>query len=264
MPGPIQEIIRHSDLIAAMTWRTFQQRYKGTFGGPVWAVCSPLLMITVYTIVFSVFLKIRFGQKDTPLQFAMYLLCGMLPWIALSESLSGGVVVIKNNANLVKRVIFPLEVLPLNLVLASVMQQTIGSLFLLPLLFLEAGRLHWTLLFFPVFLSLQVLLIVGFNWILSSLSVYIPDTVQFMNVLLPLWMLCTPIFYPESLVPPDFAFLLKINPMAGLIKLYRETMIHGQIPGLGVWLWGGIPCLASFFLGYIVFGKLKKGFADVL
>jgi lipopolysaccharide transport system permease protein len=264
MSEVIRTLFRHSDLVATMTWRTFQERYKGSLGGPVWAVCSPLLMITVYTIVFSLFLKIRFGQKDTPLQFAMYLLCGMLPWIALSESLSGGVVVIKNNANLVKRVLFPLEILPLNLVLANVMQQTIGSVFLLPLLFLEAGRLHWTLLFFPLFLSLQILLIVGLSWILSSLSVYVPDTAQVVNVLLPLWMLCTPIFYPESLVPPDFVFILRINPMAGLIKLYRETMIHGRIPGLATWLWGGIPCLVFFFLGYIVFTRLKKGFADVL
>ena len=247
-----------------MTWRGFTARYRGSFGGLFWSVFQPLVMMVIYTVVFSLFLKVKFATDESPFSFSVYLLCGLLPWQAFSEGLSASTTVVRSNVNLVKRVVFPLEILPLNLALTAAIQQVIGFILLIPLVWLVTGQLHWSLLFVPVILMLQLLFAIGMNWIVASLAVYLPDLGQLVSLLLTMWMFLTPVFYPEKVVPPQMLIIFRLNPMARLVALYRNAFMTGLMPSLRGFIGAVALCLLFFLAGYFWFMRTKKGFADVL
>jgi lipopolysaccharide transport system permease protein len=264
LPGLVRNLARHRELIRSMAWRDFTARYRGSFGGLFWSLLQPLVMMAVYTVVFSLFLKVKFATDASPLTFSVYLLCGLLPWQAFSEGLSASTSVIRANVNLVKRVVFPLEILPMNLALAAAVQQLIGFALLVPLAWWMTGQLYWTLLFVPVILALQLLFAVGMNWMAASLAVYLPDLGQLISLLLTMWMFLTPIFYPEDVVPPQALIIFRLNPMARLVTLYRNAFMSGQLPSLDGLVGALALCGLVFLLGYFWFMRTKKGFADVL
>lgn len=264
LPGLARNLFRHRELIRTMTWRNFNARYRGSFGGLFWSFVQPLVMMVIYTIVFSLFLKVRFSTDSSPFTFSVYLLCGLLPWNALSEGLAQSTNVIRTNVNLVKRVVFPLEILPINLALTTAIQQVIGFALLLPLAWLVTGQLSWTLSVVPAILAFQLLFAIGLNWIIASLAVYFPDLNQLVPLLLTVWMFLTPIFYPDDVVPAWASPIFRLNPMARLVRHYRDAFLYGQVPswqGLAI---TGILCLAVFMFGYFWYMHTKKGFADVL
>ncbi len=264
LPGLVHNLGRHRELIRTMAWRDFTARYRGSFGGLFWSVIQPLVMMVIYTVVFSLFLKVKFTTDASPLTFSVYLLCGLLPWQAVSEGLSRSTGVIRSNVNLVKRVVFPLEILPVNLALTAAIQQVIGFALLVPLAWWVTGGLNWTLLFVPVILALQLLFAMGLNWAAASLAVYLPDLRQFITLLLTMWMFLTPIFYPEDVVPPQALIIFRLNPMARLVTLYRGAFMKGLLPSLDGFIGAVILCLLAFLLGYFWFMRTKRGFADVL
>jgi lipopolysaccharide transport system permease protein len=247
-----------------MTWRDFISRYRGSFGGLFWSIIQPLVMMVVYTTVFSLFLKIKFSTDASPFTFSVYLLCGLLPWNAFSEGMSLSKDIIRLNVNLVKRVVFPLEILPINAALTASIQQMIGFFLLVPLAWVVSQNLYWTLLFVPVILALQLLWAIGMNWIVASLTVYLPDMGQFISLVLGIWFFLTPVFYPEDVVPPEASILFQLNPMARLVKLYRRAFMTGGSPGPEELLGTAFFCAFVFLLGYFWFMHAKKGFADVL
>ena len=221
-------------------------------------------MMVIYTVVFSGFFNIRFNKSDSPFTFAVYLLCGLLPWTAFAESFAQANTLIRQNSNLVKRVVFPLEILPFSMVLVSIIQQLIGFLLLLPLAWLVNQHLSWSLFAILIILPLQILLFTGINWIWSSLSVYIPDIRQVTTVLLTALMLLTPIYYPEDAVPKWAAPYIRLNPFASLATMYRQSIMQGIFPNGLQFLKFAVIGLGTFMLGYFWFTKTKKGFADVL
>jgi len=262
--GLVRNLAGHGELIQIMAWRDFTARFRGSFGGLFWSLFHPLVMMVTYTVVFSLFLKLRFSTDASPFTFSVYLLCGLLPWSAISEGLQVSKDVIRSNVNFVKRVVFPLEILPLNAALTSSIQQIFGFFLLIPLAWALTGSLFWTLFFVPVIIILQLLLAIGLNWMAAGLAVYLPDFSQFLNLLLMVWMFLTPIFYPEDIVPPQALFIFRLNPMAHLVRMYRGAFMIGELPGLESFLGTGFFCAFVFFLGYFWFMHAKKGFADVL
>jgi homopolymeric O-antigen transport system permease protein len=264
LPGLARHLLRHGELIASMTWRDFGARYRGSFGGLVWSVFQPLVMMVIYTLVFSVFLKVKFTSDSNPFEFSVYLLCGLLPWNALSESLTQSTQVIRSNVNLVKRVVFPLEILPLNLALAAAIQQLIGFALLVPLAWLVTGQLQASLLFVPVILVLQLLFVTGMNWLAASLAVYLPDLRHVISLVLMVWMFLTPVVYPEDVVPAHLLILFRLNPMARIVTLYRNAFMTGLLPSPRGLVGAVALCLLVFMAGYFWFMRTKRGFADVL
>ena len=259
-----RNIFLRRELIRILTWRDFQSRFRGSAGGLFWSIIQPLFMMIIYTIVFSAFLKVRFGSSDSPYVFAVYLLCGLLPWNAFSEGLLLSTNLIRSNQNLVKRVVFPLEVLPINISLVALLQQGIGMALLIPLTILVAGQIYWTLILIPVVLLLQVLFQTGVNWLWTSFSVYIPDLRQFTTMLVTILMFITPIFYPEDMIPDRARFIVDINPMALIIGLYRSLMLEGQLPDPGRILAVLIISTFTFMVGYFWYMRHKKHFSDFL
>jgi lipopolysaccharide transport system permease protein len=260
----VLSLTKQRELIALMTWRDFSSRYRGSMGGLLWSVIQPLVMMVIYTIVFSLFLKIRFSTDASPFTFSVYLLCGLLPWTAFSEGIFRCKDIIRGNINLVKRVVFPLEILPLNVIFAATIQQIIGLVLLIPLAWVVSGNLYWTILLVPVIMLMQLLFAAGMNWITASLAVYLPDIGHMINLILAVWMFLTPIFYPEDVVPAQALVLFEINPMARLVHLYRAAFMTGQLPALGYVLGTFFSCLCIFLIGHFWFEHTKSGFADVL
>ena len=262
-PG-IALISEHSGLIRSLVRRDLSNRYKGSLGGWAWAVITPAVMIVIFTVIFSGIFQARFGSHSSPLTFALYLFCGLLPWIAFSEGIQRSTTILLENVNLIKRVVFPIEALPVNVALSGIVQQLVGTFVLLVANLALGGSLHATVLLLPVLLVVQLMATLGLAWLAASLGVFLRDVSQASHLVLQTWLYLTPVFYPEEMVPPRFHWLVRFNPMAPLIRSYRRILIDGIAPdwvGLGYTLAFGVVCL---MFGYWWFERTKKAFADVI
>ncbi len=254
----------HRALLFSMVRREVSQRYRGSFLGPIWAILTPAVQIVIFTLIFSGIFQARFGGESGPLGFAVYLFCGLLPWLAFAEAVQRSTTVVVEHVNLVKRVVFPVEALTVQLSLAALVQQGIGTVVLLMAALLLERILSPTLFFLPLLLIPQLLLTIGLGWLVASFGVFLRDTGQLVQLSLMAWMYLTPIFYPESMVPAPYRWLVEANPMAPLIRSYRRVLLEGGLPdwsGLG---WTTIFALACFLTGYWWFIRTRKAFADVL
>lgn len=254
----------HRELVQSLVRRDLSNRYKGSMMGLFWAILTPAVQIAIFTLIFAGIFNSRFPNQRSQLGFAVYLFCGMLPWIAFSEAVQRATTSLTENINLVKRVVFPIEALPVNLVLSAITQQLIGTGILLVAALLLEGALHPTALLLPLLLIPQLLLTFGLSWLAASLGAFLRDTPQFTQLLLMVWLYLTPIYYPEEMIPPRFQWISQLNPMAPLIRSYRRILLEGQWPD-----WQGLAftlvfALVCFVFGYWWFERTKKAFADIL
>ena len=262
--GGILGLYRHRALIVSFAKRDLQARYKGSAVGLCWSVIHPLIMLALYTFVFSTILKVRVGASEGTEQFAIYLFCGMLPWNAFAEGLNRSTGVILEHSNLIKRAIFPSEILPVYPVIVGIVNQFIGFVILLAALLLVGHPMRPVMLLLPVIFILQFAITTGLAWIVAGATVFIRDLGQMLGVMLTLGVFLTPIFYPPSAVPQGMQALLAVNPMYALVEAYRSLILKGQLPA-----WGSVAFLASiaavlFLVGYRVFTRMQPAFADVL
>jgi len=250
-------------LIAEFTYRDFVARYKGATIGFTWAVITPLLIILIFTFVFSTILKVRFGGGRSA-DFVVYFLCGMIPWLTFSDALNRSASLIRENAHFVQRVIFPVEILPVAVSISGMIQLGIGLTLLLGLVGIFFTPLTWTVLLVPVLVVLQLLFTLGLAWTIASLGVFLRDTSHAIGIGTQMWMFLTPIIYPAELVPESLKILLIINPMAHLVQAYRLTIIEGTVPDLYGFLGLTFVMVMVAGLGYIFFMRSRPAFADVL
>lgn len=262
--GRILGLYRHRALIVSFVKRDLLARYKGSTVGLFWSVIHPLIMLVLYTFVFSTLLKVRVGISEGTEQFAVYLFCGLLPWNAFAEGLNRSTGVILEHSNLIKRAIFPSEILPVYPVIVGIVNELIGFAILLAALLLAGHRITVVMLLLPAIFLLQFVMTTGLAWIIAGATVFIRDLGQMVGVMLTLGVFLTPIFYPPSVVPPGMRFLLAVNPMYALVEAYRSLILRGQLPA-----WESVTFLASisavvFLVGYRVFTRMQPAFADVL
>ena len=254
----------HRGLMRSMVRRDITSRYKGSIIGPAWAIITPAVMIIVFTLIFSGIFKLRFGAESGPLSFALYLFCGLLPWTAFSDGILRSTSSLTDNVNLVKRVVFPTEALPVNLTLSAIALQMFGTIVLLVVALILENAVRPTVLLLPVLLIPQFLATVGLGWLMASLGVFMRDMQQFNQLALMAWMYLTPIFYPESYIPQKYQWMVNLNPMAPLVRSYRRILLEGKAPdwrGLTITMAFGLLC---FVFGYWWFQRTKKAFADIL
>lgn len=261
---PLWELPRRFDLISSLTRRELAARYRGSVLGIIWALVTPVVMIAIYTFIFAGIFGARFGATGSAWDFALYLFCGLLPWTAFQEAVQHSSTTIVGHANLVKRVVFPLEILPVSLALTSLVNQMFGTLALLVFLVIIRRELHLTTLWLPVLIAPQLLATLGVAWLVASLGVFLRDIVQGIALLLTTWLYLTPIIYPESVVPERYRPFINANPFTGLIRSYRRIMLEGAMPdwrGLAFFTGFAIIC---FVFGYWWFARTRKNFADVV
>jgi len=261
---PLWELPRRFDLILSLTRRELAARYRGSVLGIIWAMVTPVVMIAIFTFIFAGIFGARFGASGSAWDFALYLFCGLLPWTAFQESIQHSSNTIVSHSNLVKRVVFPLEILPISQALTGVANQMFGTVALLVAALLIRGELHLTLVWLPVLILPQLLVTLGLSWLVASLGVFLRDIVQGISLLLMTWLYLTPIIYPESVVPERFRAIIKANPFTYLIRSYRRILLEGAMPD-----WRGLAyfttfALVCFIFGYWWFARTRKNFADVI
>jgi lipopolysaccharide transport system permease protein len=254
--------MRH--LISVMVRRDLLGQYKGSVMGFFWTIINPLGHLLLYTFVFSVILKVRFGHDASTGNFALYLMAGLLPWGALSESLNRATSSIREQSNLVKRVVFPLEILPLAVVFSSLISESVGVGILAIVAACAGVKLTLAIFCLPLIMFAQFLFIGGLSWLLGSLGVYLQDLRHMMSLGLSVWMYASPIVYPASSFPPQLKFMIWFNPMAGIITDYRRVLLEGLYPDWPLFAMYTSLGLITWFGGYFFFNKTKRSFADVM
>lgn len=257
---------RQRQLIKQMAWREVAGRYKGSVMGLLWSFINPVLMLTVYTFVFSVVFKARWGVSggDSKATFALILFVGLIVHGLLAEALNRAPTLILNNTNYVKKVIFPLEVLPVVSLVSALFHSTISLIVLLIAFIAINGYLPWTVIFIPIVLLPLITLTLGLSWAIASLGVYIRDVGQTMSIITTIMLFLAPVFFPLSAIPEKYHVYILANPLTFIIEQAREVLIFGRLPdwlNLGIYM---IVASAVAWLGYIWFQKTRKGFADVL
>ena len=262
--GRLFGLYRHRALIWSFVRRDLQARYRGSAVGLFWSVIHPLIMLGLYTFVFSNIMKVRVGVSEGTEQFALYLFCGLLPWNAFAEGLNRSTGVILDNANLIKRAVFPSEILPIYPVIVGIVTELIGFAVLVAALLVTGHSIRPVMLLLPMILVLQVALTTGLAWIVAGTTVFVRDLGQILGVALTLGIFLTPIFYPPSIVPQGMRGFLVVNPMYALVEAYRSLILRGQLPS-----WESVALLASigavvFVVGHRVFTRMQPAFADVL
>jgi homopolymeric O-antigen transport system permease protein len=261
---PLLELPRRFELIESLVRRELAARYRGSVLGLVWAVLTPAVMIAIYTFIFAGVFGARFGARGTTLDYALYLFCGLLAWTAFQEAVQASAQTVVAHANLVKRVVFPLEALPVAQVCAALVTQLCGTLVLIVATLVMHGRLHATALWWPVLVVPQVLLMLGAAWLVASLGVFLRDTGQALALVLVAWMFLTPIIYPETVVPARYQPYINANPFTPLVRSYRRILIEGASPDWRGLAYFALFAVALFFFGYWWFARTRRNFADVL
>ncbi len=269
-PGTLlRSLWTNRQLIRQLTARYVQARFRGSVLGIVWSFVLPLLMLAVYTFVFGFVIKNNkwpaVFRNDSIFHFALLLYAGLIVYAVFSETISAATSAIVHNVNYVKKVVFPLEILPVCNLGAAVVQGLISFVVLIVCAAAITRSISPTLYYLPVVLIPLVMFTLGLAWWLASLGVFLRDMGQIVSVVLQMLMFMTPIFYPiADPLPKVFQQIMRLNPLTVIVENARRVLLFGQAPD---WLWLGITALISVVilqLGYIWFMKTKRGFADVI
>lgn len=258
-------LLRNRGLIAALIKREVIGRYRGSVIGIFWSFINPLLMLVVYTLVFSVVFKARWNAaSDSKTEFALVLFAGLMLFNLFAECVNRAPGLILSNVNYVKKVVFPLEVLPW-VALGSALFHMVVSLAVWLLAYVAFfGMPHLTVLLFPLVLLPLMMFVMGVSWLLASLGVFLRDVSQFIGIVTTVFMFLSPIFYPATALPEEYRYLLFINPMTPAIELARDVMYWGRLPDPLVLTVYIVTSAVIAWMGFAWFQKTRKGFADVL
>ncbi|MDO8894416.1 MAG: ABC transporter permease [Nitrosomonas sp.] len=260
---------QHYPLILQMVKREVIGRYRGSFLGILWTFVNPILMLAIYTFVFGVVFKVRLDSQSTELYddkfaFALLLFTGLILFNLFSECLSRSPGLVLANVNYVKKVIFPLEILPLVSLGSALFHAGISFLVLFTFMLVIDHSIHWTLIFLPIILLPLLLLILGLSWMLASIGVYVRDIGQFIGLILTMLLFMSPIFYPASALPESVRDYLFLNPLTFVIEQARAVTLYGQLPDwIGLVVYYMLASIVAW-AGLMWFMKTRKGFADVL
>ena len=253
-------------LVLSLARRDVLGRYSGSFLGLMWSFFNPLLMLGVYTYVFGIVFKARWNPDASTgiLEFAVVLFAGLLTFGIFSECVNRAPSLMMQNPGFVKRVVFPLEIMPW-VVLCSSLFHTLISLAVLALVMLAGfGALPATWPLIVVVLVPLILFVLGISWALAALGVYLRDLAQTINIVTTVMMFLCPIFYPASAVPEGFRWAVDWNPMSFFIEQTRAVLIWGRLPDFAGLAAAAIGGMAVAWLGLAVFQHARDGFADVL
>ncbi|WP_258401260.1 ABC transporter permease [Vibrio diazotrophicus] len=249
-----------------MTKRDILSRYKGSVLGVGWSLFTPLMMLAVYTFIFSVVFKAKWGgdigqPKST---FAVILFTGMIVFNIFSECFNRSTNLITSNSNYVNKVVFPLAILPWTILGSAIFHALISLAILIVAAFFLLGELHLTLLLLPIIWMPFFISLVGMMLLLSSIGVYFRDLGQITGVLTTVLMFTSPLFFPLSALPESLQPFLMLNPLAYFIEVTRDVVIWGRVPNVYFLAIVYFLSIILFKLGSICFDKLRKGFADVI
>jgi lipopolysaccharide transport system permease protein len=255
-------------LLKALVQRDLEARYKGSILGNVWPLLNQLSQLLIYTYVFSIVLRVKLtlnGLPENNLTFGLWLFAGLLPWIAFTSGLVPAAGSVVAQTNLVKKVVFPLVLLPLVPVLSAFVESTLGLVALIVFVAAITQTVHATLWLLPLVWMPQLLLTAGLAYLTAGLTVFLRDIPQTLGIVLNLWFYVTPIVYPADIIPERFRSLVFwLNPMAAIAETYRDLVLVGRVAHWGEWGVATGISVVAFTGGLWVYGRLRPAFADVL
>jgi lipopolysaccharide transport system permease protein len=257
---------RNRQLVWQMSKRDVLGRYRGSMIGVAWSFFNPIFMLAVYTFVFSFVFKSRWGEDVSGGQgsFAVILFAGMIVHGLFAECVNRAPSLLLNNINYVKKVVFPLEILPWTILVSALFHTAISVLVLLTAELLLMHSLPWTVILLPLVWLPFVVAIMGVSWFLASLGVYLRDVAQITGLVTTVLLFMSPVFYPLSKLPEKFQTLLLLNPLTFMIEQTREVLVWGNLPSWsGLFIYSICAGLIAW-LGFVWFQKTRGGFSDVL
>lgn len=256
MLGTIRELYQYREMLKNLVAKELRQRYKGSVLGFLWTFLNPLLMLVIYSIVFSTIMRINIKN------YSMFLFVGLLPWTFFSTSvlISAGSIV--NNANLIKKIYFPREVLPIAVAFTGLINYLLSLLILIPALIVFKIKITAAVFVLPLIIVLQLMMVLGFAFLVSSLNIYFRDLEHILGVFMTAWFYITPIIFPLQMVPEKFLWLVNLNPVAPLMLAYQDIFYYGVFPKWQSLTYVLLFSLAILFAGIIIFGRLKRNFAE--
>ena len=253
-----KNLYNYRELLKTNVKKEIRGKYKNSFLGVLWSFLNPLLQIAVYAIVFPLILR------NIQENYVIFLCCGLIPWTFFSVTISRSAFTMVENGNILKKVYFPREILPISVVTSEAVNFLISTIIIFAFVIFSGMGITKYILLYPVVLITQYLLLLAISFIVSSVCVYIRDLQHFIGVFLQLLFYATPIVYAADTIPEEFAWILKLNPMTYIINGYRDIFYNQTMPDIqGLLILIGIT-LVSIVICYLIFNKLQKGFAEEL
>lgn len=257
------------DLLRTLVRRDLEARYKGSVLGNLWPLVNQVSQLLIYTYVFSIVLKIKLSLKTAlpanDFTFGLWLFAGLLPWIAFTSGLLSAATSVIGQTNLVKKVVFPLALLPLVPILSSFIESSLGLTVLILWVAVTTKTLPTTLALLPLVWLPQLLLTAGIGYLAAGLTVFLRDIPQTLGMALNLWFYLTPIVYPASVIPERWrVWVFWLNPLTAIAEVYRDLVLVGEVKHWGEWGVASFVSLLVFFGGLTVYQRLRPAFADVL
>ena len=259
-----RNLITRRTLLYQLVRRDFEQRFVGSAAGWVWGIIHPLVLLASWTFVFQICLKTQLPKAEVTQNYTLFLFCGFLPWLLFQETVQRSAMSLLDNANLITKTVFPSEIVPVSVFLSSLVNHLFALALVTAAVLIWLGHLSPMLAFLPLYMLLNGLLAIGIGWIVSSLQVYLRDTAQVLTVVMTLWFWVTPIFISEEKIPSKVRFLVTANPLAHLVRAYRDRLLSDRLPSLRELAFLSACALGAFIVGGLFFRHLKRGFADVL
>lgn len=262
----IRSLGKHASLIRQMTWREVIGRYRGSWLGLAWSFFNPLLMLGVYTFVFSVVFQARWGTgaEESKADFAIILFVGLIIHAMFAELINRSPTLVTSNPSYVKKVVFPLEILPWMAAGSALFHAAISAIVLILMQLVLNHHLPWTAVIFPLVLFPLVPICIGFSYMLAALGVFVRDISQITVMLTTVLFFITPIIYPASGVPIEFRVWLKFSPLTFFVEEGRNTLLFGKLPDPANLALAYAAAAIVVWIGYALFQKARRGFADVL
>jgi lipopolysaccharide transport system permease protein len=259
-----RNLIERRTLLFQLVRRDFEQRFIGSAAGWFWGLIHPLVLLASWVFVFQWCLHTRLPPNEVTQNYSLFLFCGFLPWLLFQETVQRSASSMLDHANLITKTVFPAEIVPVSIFLSSLINHLLSLGLVIAVVGFYSGHFSLWMFSLPVYMLLIGFFAVGIGWIVASLQVYLRDTAQVLSVVLTFWFWITPIFIDEQLFPVRVRWLLRLNPLAFLVRAYRERLLSYRYPDPRDFLLIAAYALAAFVLGGLFFRHLKRGFADVL
>ena len=254
------QLYKYRELLLIWTEREIKIRYKQSILGISWGILQPLLLMIIFTVVFSLFA--RFPTEGIPYPIFSYV--GLLPWTFLSTSFSFGSNSLVTNMNLITKVFFPREILPLGSIGAGLFDFIIATSVFIPMLIFYKIHLTWLVVWIPLILTFQIILTMGITLLAAAIIVFYRDLRFIVPLGIQLWLFATPVVYSMNSIPKRYQSLLIVNPMTGIIEGYRQVLLYNQSPLNIALVYSVVFSIFIFIAGYFIFKRMEKLFADII
>lgn len=253
----LKEIYEYREMIFSLVRRDLRGRYKGSMLGFLWTFLNPLLQLAVYTMVFSIIMRSNIQQ------YYLFLFVALVPWIFFSTSLNGGCTCIMSNAEMVKKIYFPREVMPISFVSSCFINMLLSFVAVFGVLLVTGyGFNPLALLFMPLIMAIEYLLALGMVLLASALTVYFRDLAYILSILTMAWQFLTPVMYASSMLPEKLQAIWRLNPMTPVVEAYRAILYYKQVPDIGTLGAAFVLGLIFLVVGELMFRRLQRGFAE--